>query len=207
MYNMRKCAALRFFSHFLLFGRETENKHHCGKYIRRKMQQFTLPLAVFRNIADIAGTEAEAFGSDDGILRGDHGIRHGKQQIADAGTACGAPDAFICVIPLFAICAEHQHHRRTRNERLMVAAVCQCSFQRIVRNIQNCVELLASGARRLHGSRKDCLFHRGRNRFVRIGAHGFARIQTAQNIICITIHIYLLLNELYIRNSPSTFRK
>ena len=134
-------------------------------------------------------------------------LEDAQQQIADAGTACGAPDAFICVIPLFAICAEHQHHRRTRNERLMVAAVCQCSFQRVVRNIQNCVELLASGARRLHGSRKDCLFHRGRNRFVRIGAHGFARIQAAQNIICITIHIYLLLNELYMRNLPSTFRK
>lgn len=177
MDNMVYGSPDRLAARFLLLGGEAEDKHAAGENVFGQIQQLSLGFAVFHNIADVAGADAQAFCGNHRVLGGNGGIGNCQQKITCTGIpglAAGGPEG---IVPLFAVSTEYKNHFSGGNERLIVAGLYQLILDGLVSYIQNGVQLLVAGGGRLAGSLQNQRFFFRSNFPVSEDTDGFAVMQ------------------------------
>ena len=135
MYDMFSFTALWLLSFLLLLCRPAKYQHGGRKYIFRQIQKPALFFAVLHNISNIAGAKSQTFCRYHCILRRNHRIRHRQHQISCSRQSWLAVCFQISIIPFLAICTKYQYHRCLCDKWLMIASLCQCIFQILIRNI------------------------------------------------------------------------
>ena len=135
MYNVFSFTALWLLSFLLLLCWPAKYQHGGRKYIFRQIQKPALFFAVLHNISDIAGTNSQTFCRYHCILRRNHCIRHRQHQISCSRQSWLAVCFQIGIIPLLTVCTKYQYHRCLCDKWLMIASLCQCIFQILIRNI------------------------------------------------------------------------
>ena len=116
-------------------------------------------LEVLNNIADIAGTDAEAFRGDAGCVCGDDGIFRCKHHVAELrrGNVFAARH-FELSVPTVVICTENEHHFRLCNERLMITGFGKLILKGLIRPVNDGVRHAVAAGRCAHGSSEDNIF-------------------------------------------------
>ena len=134
-------------------------------------------LALFHDIPDVAGTDAQAPGGGDRVLGGDDGIINRQQEITTARQARLATALDEGIQPLLDVSAEDQDHGRFGDEGLVVAGDGQSVLDVLVGDVQDGIELLIAGSRSRHGCQQDLLFDLRGDGLVLVRAHGFTTMQ------------------------------
>lgn len=93
VHNVLERTAWRLDTGYLLRCRVTKHQHGCGKYIVGEPERFTVYLAVFHDVADIAEADPQALRGYHRILCRDTGIRDCQHQFPQTGSTGAQPPA------------------------------------------------------------------------------------------------------------------
>ena len=167
----------------LLGGGVAEHHHGGGEHIVRQVEQLPVGLALLHHVPDVAGADAQAPGSGNGVLGGDVGIGAGQQQVSHPRLPGLAAASVKGVVPLLTVGAENQHQRRLGDKGLVVTGLRQGIFQLLIGNVQNGVQLLVARCGGGAGGLQDGPLVVGGNGLFQIGPHRFAVPKLMQNVI------------------------
>ena len=127
----------------------------------RQIKQLSMELIMLHGVTDVAGTNAQRFRSNHGILRSTHGIFNSKQQIGflrcfeeQAVLIAVFADTilFVIVEPALMVGKEEQQNRSRCNECLIIAGFAQDFFGCLVLDDDDGIEHLIACGRRTHCS-------------------------------------------------------
>jgi len=144
----------------------TKDQHTGGNDIIGQVEQLTMVFEVLDDIADIAGTDAQGFGGNSGILCGDQCILLGQQQIALGGVTNLGEVFSEDIHPTLDISAEDQYERCCGNERLVITALRQLGLHFGIGDIQNGQHGHIAGRGGLNGSVQNGMLIFGRDRLL-----------------------------------------
>lgn len=185
----------------------------CGE--PRQVQCHLDGLAVFHHVADVAGTDAEAFRHDYTALAGDDGVLKAQMKISPSRILPGFP-AFLrafflkeIVHPLLVIGDKHQTKRGFDDHVLMVTQIGKLLPERWVLHVNDGIERHIPRGRGAENSLKNQIAVFLRNRAVLIGPHASPGEQKGT---CFHVHTLMIYKTIcfdydgYIMKSVRAYR-
>ena len=169
----------------LLLRRHADDDHAHRLDVRRQAEDVPLLVAALQNVADIARAVAQRVRRNHAALRRDRCIQHREQEVALARPAQRRVQLERAeqVEPALVVRAEHQHQRRLRDERLIVAGDGQPLLLLRVGHADRRPQRHVARRGRLHRRLEDRLHVLLRHLFGLIGAHALALHQLPDRLI------------------------